>query len=266
MNVEAVEQLALRSDLRHALERSEFVLHYQPQIELATGRVIGAEALVRWNHPERGMVMPMRFIPAAEESGLIIPLGAWVMHEACRQAAAWRRAGLPPLVMAVNLSAVQFRRGDVEQTVIAVLEAAGLPPEWLELELTESILIHESEGALATVRRLKQQGVRFSIDDFGTGYSSLSYLKRFEIDKLKIDRSFVRDLAVDPDDAAIVRAIIQMARSLGLSTIAEGVETDEMLSRLRAFGCDEAQGYYFARPMPVQDFERYLHEQNARAD
>jgi diguanylate cyclase (GGDEF)-like protein len=266
MNVEAVEQLALRSDLRHALERSEFVLHYQPQIELATGRVVGAEALVRWNHPERGMVMPMRFIPAAEESGLIIPLGAWVMHEACRQAAAWRRAGLPPLVMAVNLSAVQFRRGDVEQTVLAVLEAAGLPPEWLELELTESILIHESEGALATVRRLKQQGVRFSIDDFGTGYSSLSYLKRFEIDKLKIDRSFVRDLAVDPDDAAIVRAIIQMARSLGLSTIAEGVETDEMLSRLRAFGCDEAQGYYFARPMPVQDFERYLHEQNARAD
>lgn len=266
MNVEAVEQLALRSDLRHALERSEFVLHYQPQIELATGRVIGAEALVRWNHPERGMVMPMRFIPAAEESGLIIPLGAWVMHEACRQAAAWRRAGLPPLVMAVNLSAVQFRRGDVEQTVIAVLEAAGLPPEWLELELTESILIHESEGVLATVRRLKQQGVRFSIDDFGTGYSSLSYLKRFEIDKLKIDRSFVRDLAVDADDAAIVRAIIQMARSLGLATIAEGVETDEMLSRLRAFGCDEAQGYYFARPMPVQDFERYLHEQNARAD
>jgi EAL domain-containing protein (putative c-di-GMP-specific phosphodiesterase class I) len=154
----------------------------------------------------------------------------------------------------------------VEQTVIAVLEAAGLPPQWLELELTESILIHESEGALATVRRLKQQGVRFSIDDFGTGYSSLSYLKRFEIDKLKIDRSFVRDLAVDPDDAAIVRAIIQMARSLGLSTIAEGVETDEMLARLRAFGCDEAQGYYFARPMPVQDFERYLHEQNARAD
>lgn len=266
MNVEAVEQLALRSDLRHALERSEFVLHYQPQIELATGRVVGAEALVRWNHPERGMVMPMRFIPAAEESGLIIPLGAWVMHEACRQAAAWRRAGLPPLVMAVNLSAVQFRRGDVEQTVLAVLEAAGLPPEWLELELTESILIHESEGVLATVRRLKQQGVRFSIDDFGTGYSSLSYLKRFEIDKLKIDRSFVRDLAVDADDAAIVRAIIQMARSLGLSTIAEGVETDEMLSRLRAFGCDEAQGYYFARPMPVQDFERYLHEQNARAD
>lgn len=266
MNVEAVEQLALRSDLRHALERSEFVLHYQPQIELATGRVVGAEALVRWNHPERGLVLPARFIPAAEESGLIIPLGAWVMHEACRQAAAWRRAGLPSLVMAVNLSAVQFRRGDVEQTVLAVLEAAGLPSEWLELELTESILIHESEGVLATVRRLKQQGVRFSIDDFGTGYSSLSYLKRFEIDKLKIDRSFVRDLAVDADDAAIVRAIIQMARSLGLSTIAEGVETDEMLSRLRAFGCDEAQGYYFARPMPVQEFECYLREQNARAD
>jgi diguanylate cyclase (GGDEF)-like protein len=265
MNDEAVEQLALRSDLRHALERSEFVLHYQPQIDLTTGRVLGAEALVRWNHPVQGLVPPGRFIPAAEESGLIIPLGAWVMQEACRQTAAWRRAGLPPLVMAVNLSAVQFRRGDVEQTVTSVLEMAGLPPQALELELTESILIHESENVLATVRRLKQQGVRFSIDDFGTGYSSLSYLKRFEIDKLKIDRSFVRDLAVDADDAAIVRAIIQMARSLGLSTIAEGVETDEMLSRLRAFGCDEAQGYYFARPMPAQEFEHYLREQNARA-
>ncbi len=260
MNVEAVEHLALRNDLRRALERGEFVLHYQPQISLATGLVAGTEALIRWNHPDRGLVPPGRFISVAEESGLIIPISEWVMGEACRQAMRWRRAGLPDLLMAVNLSAVQFRRGDVEQTVVNALEASGLNPQHLELELTESILIHESESVLATVQRLKQQGVRFAIDDFGTGYSSLSYLKRFAIDKLKIDQSFIRDLAVDPDDAAIVRAIIQMAHSLGLKTVAEGVETADMLARLRVFGCDEVQGYHFARPMPAVQFEQYLRD------
>jgi diguanylate cyclase (GGDEF)-like protein len=264
MNVEAIEHLALRNDLRRALERGEFVLHYQPQLELSTGRVVGAEALIRWNHPDRGMVSPARFIPVAEECGLIIPISEWVMHEACRQAVAWRRAGLPDLVMAVNLSAVQFRRGDVEQTVVHALDATGLDPEHLELELTESILIHESESVLATVQRLKLKGVKFSIDDFGTGYSSLSYLKRFAIDKLKVDQSFIRDLAVDPDDAVIVRAIIQMAHSLGLKTIAEGVETAEMLAPLRIFGCDEVQGYHFARPMPPAEFEQYLRDQLPR--
>jgi diguanylate cyclase (GGDEF)-like protein len=264
MNVEAVEHLALRNDLRRALERDEFVLHYQPQLDLATGRVVGVEALIRWNHPDRGLVAPGHFIPVAEESGLIIPISEWVIGEACRQAVLWRKAGLQELLMAVNLSAVQFRRGDVERTVVDALEASGLNPQHLELELTESTLIHESESVLATVQRLKQRGVKFSIDDFGTGYSSLSYLKRFAIDKLKIDQSFIRDLAVDPDDAAIVRAIIQMAHSLGLKTIAEGVETAEMLAPLRIFGCDEVQGYYFARPMPAWQLEQYLRDESPR--
>ena len=258
MNVEAVDHLSMRNGLRKALERDEFVLHYQPQIDLASGAVVGVEALIRWNHPESGMIAPARFIPVAEESGLIVPIGAWVMKEACRQAMAWRRAGLPQLTMAVNLSAVQFRRGDVEQTLISALEESGFDPAFLELELTESILIHNTESVLATVKRLKLLGVKLSIDDFGTGYSSLSYLKRFAVDKLKIDQSFIRDLASDPDDAAIVRAIIQMARSLNLKTIAEGVEDHEMLEHLRIFHCDEAQGYYFARPMPAEEFVRYL--------
>ena len=258
MDDEAVEHLLMRSGLRRALERGEFVLHYQPQIDLHTGQIIGAEALLRWQHPEYGLVPPNRFIPVAEDSGLIVPIGEWVLHEACRQAGAWQRAGLPPLVVAVNLSAVQFRRGSVEETVTRALAAAGLPPSQLELELTETILLQNVEQVLASVRRLKQLGVKLSIDDFGTGYSSLSYLKRFDIDKLKIDQSFIRDLASDPDDAAIVRAIIQMAHSLDLLAIAEGVETTEMLQQLQAFGCDEAQGYHFARPMPAQEFERYF--------
>jgi diguanylate cyclase (GGDEF)-like protein/PAS domain S-box-containing protein len=258
MNVEASEHLVLRNGLRRALERQEFVLHYQPQIDLASGAVIGAEALIRWNHPELGMVAPNRFIPVAEESGLIVPIGEWVLHEACRQAMAWRDADLPELTIAVNLSAVQFKRGDVEQSVIQALEKTGFNPALLELELTESILIQNVESVLASVKRLKLLGVKISIDDFGTGYSSLSYLKRFDIDKLKIDQSFVRDLATDPDDAAIVRAIIQMAHSLNLRTIAEGVETLEMLQQLRSFECDEAQGYYFARPMPAPEMALYL--------
>ncbi len=258
MDDEAVEHLLMRSGLRRALERNEFVLHYQPQIDLASGQVIGAEALLRWQHPEYGLVPPGRFIPVAEESGLIVAIGEWVLHEACRQAAAWQHAGLRPLVLAVNLSAVQFRGGSVEETVLQALAASGLRPEYLELELTETILIQNVEQVMASVRRLKQLGVKLSIDDFGTGYSSLSYLKRFDIDKLKIDQSFIRDLASDPDDAAIVRAIIQMAHSLDVRAIAEGVETSDMLLQLRAFGCDEAQGYHFARPMPAAEFERYL--------
>ncbi|MEO5795750.1 MAG: EAL domain-containing protein [Rhodoferax sp.] len=263
MNVEAVEHLFIRNGLRRALERDEFVLHYQPQIDLASGAVIGVEALIRWNHPELGMVPPARFIPVSEESGLIVPMGDWVLREACRQAVAWQHAGLPALCMAVNLSAVQFKRGSVEQSVVQALEETGLNPALLELELTESILIQNAEGVLDSVKRLKLLGVKLSIDDFGTGYSSLSYLKRFAIDKLKIDQSFVRDLATDPDDAAIVRAIIQMARSLNLRTIAEGVETADMLHQLRAFGCDEAQGYYFARPMPADELANYLRQAKA---
>ena len=258
MNSEAIEHLVMRNGLRRALERGEFLLHYQPQIDIASGKVIGAEALLRWQNPELGLVSPGRFIPVAEDSGMIVPIGEWVIFEACRQAVAWQRAGLPGLQMAVNLSAVQFRRGNVEATVIAALQQSGLDPALLELELTESILIQNVEQVLAAVKRLKQLGVKLSIDDFGTGYSSLSYLKRFDIDKLKIDQSFVRDLATDPDDAAIVRAIIQMAHSLNLSTIAEGVETPDMLQRLRDFQCDEAQGYHFARPMAASEFAAFL--------
>lgn len=258
MNTEAIDQLAMRNGLRRALDKGEFVLHYQPQISLASGAVVGVEALIRWNNPEIGMVPPGRFITVAEESGLIVPIGEWVMREACRQAMAWNKAGLPGLAMAVNLSAVQFKRGNVEQTVINALEESGYDPGLLELEITESILIQDVEGVLNTVQRLKRLGVKLAIDDFGTGYSSLSYLKRFAIDKLKIDQSFIRDLATNPDDVAIVRAIIQMARSLNLKTIAEGVEDLEMLELLRAFNCDEAQGYYFARPMPAEDIPSYF--------
>lgn len=258
MNAEVVEHLVIRNGLRRALERSEFILHYQPQIDLASGAVIGAEALIRWQHPEFGLVPPGRFISIAEDSGLIVPIGEWVIHEACRQAMAWKEAGLPELTMAVNLSAVQFRHGNVEQTVMKALGQSGLEPSLLELELTESILIQNVEQVLASVKRLKLLGVKLSIDDFGTGYSSLSYLKRFDIDKLKIDQSFVRDLAVDPDDAAIVNAIIQMAHSLNLKAVAEGVETPEVLQQLRNFQCDGAQGYYFSRPMPADEFARYL--------
>jgi diguanylate cyclase (GGDEF)-like protein/PAS domain S-box-containing protein len=253
MNVEAVEHLRMRNGLRKGLTRGEFILHYQPQIDIASGALIGAEALIRWNHPEMGMVPPGRFIPIAEDSGLIVPIGEWVLYEACRQAVAWSKAGIHGLTVAVNLSAVQFRRGEIEQSVINALEGSGLDPALLELELTESILITDSENVLATVQRLKRLGVKLSIDDFGTGYSSLSYLKRFQVDKLKIDQSFVRDLVTDAEDAAIVRAIVQMARSLGLTTIAEGVETEHTLGLLRGFGCDEAQGYHFARPMPADE-------------
>jgi diguanylate cyclase (GGDEF)-like protein/PAS domain S-box-containing protein len=262
MNVDAVEHLFIRNGLRRAIDQNEFVLHYQPQIDLRSGAVTGVEALIRWNLPEQGMMAPNRFIPVAEESGLIVPIGDWVLREACRQAVAWNRAGFPAMTMAVNLSAVQFRRGDIEQSVVHALEQTGFDPRLLELELTESILIQNVDSMMATISRLKALGVKISIDDFGTGYSSLSYLKRIDIDKLKIDQSFVRDLATDPDDAAIVRAIIQMARSLNLRTIAEGVETTEILQQLRDFECDEAQGYHFARPMPADELANFLLKRN----
>lgn len=258
MNHEASEHLALRNGLHRALERGELVLHYQPQIDLHRGRVIGVEALLRWQHPERGLISPARFIPVAEDSGLIVPIGNWVLQEACRQAAAWDREGLPAITMAVNLSAVQFMQGRVEQAVQSALKESGLPPRSLELELTESILIQNTEQVLATLRRIKQLGVQLSIDDFGTGYSSLAYLKRFDIDKLKIDQSFVCDLVADPDDATIVRAVIEMAHSLALKTIAEGVETAQIADALKAYGCDEAQGFYYARPMPADELTTFL--------
>lgn len=254
MNDEVLAQVTLFSGLRRALDAGQFVLHYQPKLDLASGRLLGAEALIRWNHPDLGLIYPGRFIAVAEETGLIAEIGDWVLQEACREAAKWKQALGLELTVAVNLSALQFKRGDVEQIVTDALQATGLAPQLLELELTESILIRDTEPVLAAVKRLKLMGVKLSIDDFGTGYSSLSYLKRFEVDKLKIDQSFVRDLVSDAEDAAIIRAIIQMAHSLGLTTVAEGVENKETEDMLRLYQCDEAQGYFYARPLSPADF------------
>lgn len=258
MNADAIELVGLRNGLRIALERNEFVLHYQPQIDLSSGAVIGAEALIRWRHPELGLLPPGKFIALAEESGLIVPIGEWALREACRQAMAWRKQGLPDLVMAVNLSAIQFRRGNLEETVISALKDSGLDPQFLELELTESILIGDTENVLQTVQRLKMLGIKLSLDDFGTGYSSLSYLKRFAVDKVKIDQSFISDMDKNPSDAAIVRAIIQMSKSLGLRTIAEGIEEAYLVKYLQIYHCDEAQGYYYSRPISSDDFVRWV--------
>jgi len=260
MNLQVVEHLTLETQLRRALDNREFVLHYQPQLDLQERTIVGVEALVRWNNPESGLVPPGKFIPVAEDSGLIVQIGAWVLREACRQARAWQDAGLPPFVMAVNLSAIQFKRLDLVNTVIEALVLSDLDSQWLELELTESILLQDAEATLDTVHRLKALGVKLSVDDFGTGYSSLAYLKRFAVDKLKIDQSFVRDLASDPDDAAIVRAIIQMAHSLKLRTIAEGVETEELCNLLQLFRCDEVQGYWLAQPLPADELETFVRD------
>jgi len=257
MQAQSVRALTLENALRRALERDQLRLHYQPQIDLASGRVMGAEALLRWQHPELGAVSPAEFIPVAESCGLILPIGEWVMRTAARQLRQWLDAGLGDLAMAVNLSSVQFRHADLPALVSRVLAEAGLPPQRLELELTESVAMGDPLGAISLMNDLHKRGIRLSIDDFGTGYSSLSYLKKFRVYKLKIDQSFVRDLTEDPEDRAIVSAIISMADSLGLSTIAEGVETPGQLEFLRERGCAEGQGYLFSRPLPPADFEAF---------
>jgi diguanylate cyclase (GGDEF)-like protein/PAS domain S-box-containing protein len=250
--------LLLDNALRRALERKQLALHYQPQISMTTGQTVGAEALLRWTHPELGAISPAEFIPIAESSGLILPIGEWVIRTAVKQLADWIAAGMAPLTMAVNLSSVQFRHADLPQLVTNLLEEAGLPASLLELELTEGVSMTNPLSAIAVMDDLHQRGVRMSIDDFGTGYSSLSYLKRFQVYKLKIDQTFVRDITEDPDDKAIVGAIISLARSLGLKTIAEGVETEGQLAFLQDQGCDEVQGYYFSRPLPAPAFEQYV--------
>ncbi len=253
MNADAMAHLDLRSGLQRALDRGEFRLFFQPLVTMDGARVVGAEALVRRQRPDRGLVLPAEFIPIAEDGGLIIPIGEWVLREACRQAAAWPGGEAAPTV-AVNLSALQFLRGNLEETVVAALADSGLAPERLELELTESMLMHNVDVAMALARRLSALGVRLSIDDFGTGYSSLAYLKRFRVDRLKIDQSFIRDLCRDGEDAAIIRAIIQMAHTLKLTVVAEGVETEEAAALLRLKQCDFAQGYLFGRPVPGDVF------------
>lgn len=260
MNVDADDNLRLHNKMQAALQRGELMLYYQPKINLKSGKVAGMEALLRWNSPEMGMVSPARFIPLAEDSGLIVPIGEWALREACRQAARWNKSGLPRMVMAVNLSAVQFRSGNVLGTVVHALAESGLEPGLLELEMTESIVMKDTENMLALINRLKGLGVSLSIDDFGTGFSGLSYLKRFNADKVKIDQSFVRDIATDTNSAAIVTAIVQMARTLGMMTVAEGVDDARILEMLRQRGCDEAQGFFFAQPLPPESVPDFLTE------
>lgn len=258
MNAAAGQRLELEQSLRLALERKEFELHYQPKVDVASGEVVAMEALVRWRSPTRGMVPPNDFISVAEEIGLIIPLGAWVLRAACEQNQAWQEAGLARLRVAVNLSAYQFRQKDLAEFVSKVLEETGMAGEYLELEVTESVVMHNPQDAIRILEQLSRQGIHISVDDFGTGYSSLSYLKQFRLDTLKIDRSFVRDINSDADDAAIVRSVIALAHSLRLQVIAEGVETAEQLEYLRALGCDQYQGYLRSKPLPAADFEAML--------
>ena len=244
--------LAIERDLQHAVARGQLVLHYQPQVDARTRQIVGTEALVRWQHPEWGLVPPARFIPVAEQTGLIRPIGEWVLKQALADTAAWQAAGLPVVPVAVNLSVVQFRHEGLQTSVLQALQTSGLPPGMLELELTESVAMEDSEFTVTTINALKSLGVKLSIDDFGTGYSSLSYLKRFAVDKLKIDQSFVRGLNHDAEDEAIVTAVISLANSLGLHTIAEGVETEEQAAFLKASGCNEFQGYLFSKPVPAE--------------
>lgn len=260
MSIRAIERMDMENALHRAMERSEFHLFYQPKVDLKTGSIIGAEALIRWNHPELGMVLPTRFIPLAEEIGLIGSIGRWVLHSACAQNKAWQEAGLPPISVAVNLSARQFRQEELLGLVGTILKETGLDPHYLELELTESIVMHSAEQFAIRLHELKNLGVQLAIDDFGTGYSSLSYLKRFSLDRLKIDQSFVNDIVTDADDAAITRSVISLGHSLNLRVVAEGVETREQLAFLRSNGCDEIQGNYYSKPLSADDFSTLLRE------
>jgi diguanylate cyclase (GGDEF)-like protein len=258
MNVHTVERLELESDLRHALERQEFLLHYQPKVEVATGLITGVEALLRWNHPRRGLLSPMEFIPLAEEIGLIVPIGEWVLATACARTKAWQDQGLPKLDVAVNLSARQFNDPMLLPRLTGIIRRSGLDPSNLELELTESLVMSHGEGAVAVLQKLKSIGVRIAIDDFGTGYSSLAYLRRFPIDTIKVDRSFIRDIPADAGDKQITRAIIAMAHGLRLRVVAEGVETAGQLKFLRSQRCDTAQGYFLHRPLPEAEVAAVL--------
>ncbi len=258
MNIRAVERQSIEESLRRALERKELALHYQPKVNLTTGAIVGAEALIRWTHPTRGPISPAQFISVAEDCGLILPIGKWVLREACKQAQAWVDADLPEATMAVNVSAMEFRDEHFLEGLFAILGETGLDPSSLELELTESVLMKRADSAASILRTLRERGVRVAVDDFGTGYSSLSYLRKFPVDALKIDQSFVRQISTAGDDTAIVTAVIAMARSLKLRVVAEGVETLDELAFLQAQQCDEAQGYYFSRPVPAQQFAQLL--------
>ena len=258
MNTRAVQRQSIEACLRRALERQEFVLYYQPKINLLSGAIVGVEALIRWQHPEQGLLLPAQFVPIAEDCGLILPLGRWVLREACLQARIWRQAGLPPITVAINTSAHEFRAKDFLENIRATLEDTGLEPRYLELELTESVLMRDADSADSALCAVAGLGVKLAIDDFGTGYSSLSYLRRFSIDALKIDQSFVNRMISNQDDAAIVSAVISMGKSLKKRVLAEGVETSEQYSFLLALHCDEGQGNYFGRPVVAEEFAALL--------
>jgi diguanylate cyclase (GGDEF)-like protein/PAS domain S-box-containing protein len=258
MNVRAVERQSIEEGLRRALERKEFALHYQPKINLMTGAITGAEALLRWTHPSRGSVSPADFIPVAEDCGLILPIGAWVLREACMQARAWTDAGLPAITVAVNVSAIEFRDERFLNGLFAIVRETRVDAKSLELELTESVLMKHAASTAIILKAVREKGIRVAIDDFGTGYSSLSYLRKFPVDAVKIDQSFIRQISTAGDDTTIVKAVIGMARGLKLQVVAEGVETLEELAFLRAYRCDEAQGYYFSRPVPAEQFAKLL--------
>jgi len=258
--IHSFDHLSLEADLRHAISREELVLHYQPQINVATGAIIGVEALIRWQHPVRGLLSPSAFISIAEDSGLIIDIGNWVLYEACRQQCAWTLLNIPPLRMAINISAVQFRRNNFTEVVQRVINETGIDPNFIELELTENIAMHHANDVLNTLRELKRIGVKLAIDDFGTGFSNLSYLQRFPIDRLKIDQSFVRGIENMPANKSIVQAIVSFAKSLSLETVAEGVETAAEFAQTSACSCDEVQGFFHARPMPASDLLTWFAE------
>jgi diguanylate cyclase (GGDEF)-like protein len=252
------KRLAMENELRAALEQNQFVLHYQPKVDMRSGAIVGMEALVRWQHPHKGLVAPSEFIALAEETGLIVPLGNWVLQQACVQTREWQRRGIADMTVAVNISGVQFQQRDLVKTVARALEYSGLAARYLELEITESVVMQNAPEAIVMLAELHRMGVALSIDDFGTGYSSLNYLKRFPIDKLKIDQSFIRDVSINGDDAAIVQAIIAMAHGLRLRVVAEGVENEGQLDFLRALGNDEYQGYLYSKPLPAREVERRL--------
>jgi len=257
----AARTLRLITDLQHAVEKGELCLHYQPKLDTNNGHMLGMEALVRWMHPERGIVLPTEFIPVAEETGMIVAIGRWVLNEACRQNAAWQQAGLPPLRIAVNLSARQFRSGSLLADIDAALSDASHPASSLELEITESMVMEDPERVVDLLGKIRGRGIHLSLDDFGTGHSSLAYLKRFPIDTLKIDKAFIKDMPANTDDVAIARTIVAMAKSLGLSTVAEGVESAEQYELLKTMGCDQVQGFYFSLPLPADEFKTYYGKQ-----
>jgi diguanylate cyclase (GGDEF)-like protein len=258
MNSKASKQFALETSLRHAIDNEEFVLHYQPRLAVDSLKITGVEALVRWQHPQLGLLSPAEFIPLAEDNGLILPIGEWVLRTACRQNREWQERGFTPMRIGVNVSARQFQQQHLAEIVLQILEETGLAPNYLDLELTESSIMSNAQATIDVLTRLKGMGVTISIDDFGTGFSSLSYLKRLPIDALKIDQSFVRDLTTDPDDAALVMAIVTLAHNLRLQVVAEGVETEEQLRFLHLLRCDEVQGYFFSKPLPAAGLERVL--------